>query len=293
MLKTAVVIILVIFAVILISVALFQLFKTERGSKKKAINELIVAFLSIFLSIFVQFGIDQIATVIEPIPSTEPSTSAISANSVEEVLTSYSFVDEHGTMPEININIGEMLLPLGESYKIPYTFNVPEGYEYELLWKSTNENCIAVDAEGRLTALCVGQSMISVFFSEAPDTVLDTFRVFCKDESPNENSTLMIEYDTICEQSKHDGNYLIYYNINNPFNIGITKAVIEVYSDYGVLPYEEVFDPPTSVRSNFAGSYKLDYYGTYLAVGSVVAEDGTIYQADEHIIRPYMDLQES
>lgn len=288
--KTALAILLGISAIILIAVALYQLYKKDSGNKKKARSELVVAFLSIFLGIFIQFGIDQIVGLVSPVLPVEPSTPA---NLAEELSTSSSFVDAHTAMPEININIGEMQLSVGESYKIPYTFNVPEGYEYELLWNSTNENCIAVDSEGKLTALSVGQSMISVSFSGAPDAILKTFRVFCKDESPAENSPLMIEYDTICEQSNLNGNYLIYYTINNPFNIPIAKAVIEVYSDYGMLPYEEIFDPPTSVRSNFAGSYKLDYYGSYLVIGSVVAEDGTIYQADEYIIRPYIDLQKA
>ncbi len=202
-------------------------------------------------------------------------------------------IDKHtfSTIPTININIGEMKMEVGDTFQIPYTFDSAEAYANKLAWSSSNVESICVDSEGKLTAQAVGQSIISVSFESNPDSILHTFRVFVFNDSETEHNSLRTEYDLTCEAANANGKYLIFFNIENPEMYAISRVKICVYTDYGMIPYEEVFEPPEKVRSNYAGEFALEYHDTYLVVGTIITEDGTAYHSEEHILRPYTEVE--
>lgn len=285
---------LLIIAVILI--AIYCCYRAiEKFKKSKKLVSLLytcVALLCAILSLIIapktdtSFFSSCTRTTPEPTPISETASPDIPQST-----TTTEGAERTDQPPEIIIGIGEMEMKPGSNYKVAYTMNTPEAYNYKLIWESSNEECATVDSSGVISAIDIGESIISVSFSEFPDLPKKEFRVFVLD-SASPNSELSIDYHYTVAASRVEG-YYIFYDIDNPLHINLKKHIIKVYSDSGVMVHEDIIDPPSSTWSNFAGLYNLDYNGTYVVVGSVIAEDGTEYKSDAHVLRLYDEVEEN
>ena len=269
---------------ILYRIYLLYLKKEEDEEKARFGWEMLV--WPIILSALLGVAVDRLPNIISTIESWR--TSTIGAEESTES-GGQTFEASKNSIPEIYVNIGEMHMEIGDTYVIPYTVNVPIVNDDELIWESTNENCVVVDSAAKLTAVATGQAMISVSHKEYPDATLATFRVFVYNDPPVSNTIVNLEYDCACEKPNDEGKYYIFFNINKLEGIQITNVRIEVFSDYLMMNYEEEYTPSSPVKANCAGTFSLDYYGTYLVVCTAITADGAEYQ-DVHILRPHMEL---
>lgn len=259
--------------------------KTEKDEETAKI-ETQKQVLLVVLSVLVTFTVEQIPNVGESIDNLvnylKRSTSQSTMGDIE--------------IPKINIGIGEMKMDIDDIFMVPYTFDSPEGYGHPLRWNSSNEKCVSVSADGELHAKEVGQSIISVSLKNSPDTTLATFRVFVFEPETNtlSYSPLELEYDCVCQQPNNEDTYLVFFNIIRNEPINISKIQINLFTDTGVIPYEEIYsaDGSSHAKSNCAGIFTLDYGGTYLVICTAIDQKGNTYQSAAHILRPWNEIDE-
>lgn len=184
------------------------------------------------------------------------------------------------SFPTLNIPIGAMRLELGTSEKIGYSISPPSDQEYIVEWTSSNPEIVSVDSSGIITANSVGVVSITAKLSNTLDT-LQSFTVFSEYTSLN-NEKINITYDQILKYDLTE-RYYIYFNISNYSDIIISKTIVEIYSIDGKMNYE--YDANnTSKLSNFIGYFDLKDNIQYLAVGYVIADDGTEYMSSTKIL---------
>lgn len=263
--------------------AMYHLFKSRNKSNRLAILDVSITVISALFAFFL--GIGKEICDLPPSPNT-PTPSVIQSEEPTIIPTEGKSND----CPEISTGVGEMYLSVGDTKDVPYTLDSPQAYTYELMWESSNPDCATITTDGTITAKNIGQSLISVYFKDFPNESKKEFRLFVHGGTENNpDSAVSIEYAGIAERAQKDGYYYVYFDINNPFGFQISKTTINLYSEYGNMVCEESVDP-SSAYLNFAGLYKLDYYGSFLVVGSVVTEDGKEYTSETHILRPYREL---
>ena len=187
----------------------------------------------------------------------------------------------------IIVNIGQMCMLVGEQYQVPYSLDSPEAYHHELLWTSSNEDCIKVTNDGNLSAVGIGLSEITVCYKDAGinsiNSNTESFLVFVLNEANSSPNTLSVDFSSVnCTTGEDE--YIIIYDLNNPEKQALSEATIIVCTETGDIAV--LNRDVTEYSSNFSGTFKLDYFGNYVLYAKVVTESGFEYVSQALIFRP-------
>ena len=98
-------------------------------------------------------------------------------NTQNDVLLSYDWRNdnreafrEHDPVESISMNITEIELEVGETESLEYSMEPESTSENSVVWKSSDESVVKVDENGKVTALKLGTSIVSIFTSDGEFT---------------------------------------------------------------------------------------------------------------------------
>ncbi len=260
---------------LLVCISFVVLVIHNKKTGKKPIAEILFLIVSIIIAHPIQKGLDYL------LAQTSAGETQQETNSTFSIEGNYH---EHSIL----VNIGQMSMIVGEEYQVPFSLDEPEAYSHQLLWKSSNDNCVVVSEEGKLTAADIGVSKITVCYKDAEQNRIRSnareFLVFVLNNKRESDQQLSASFSGISERENNTDEYIIFFDINNPFRQEVHEAQIVVCTEDGNISVKNT--DLSGTTSNFAGTFKLDYYGNYVVYAKLIATDGSEYVSQAQIIRP-------